>query len=134
MQKDIFSLLNKISQAMFDKKGNNILALDVRPCHLLTDYVIIAEGDVDKHVIAIADAVQKTMEEEGWKVSFMQGMQTGDWVVLDYGQITIHLFVPSVRERYQLERLWHRSEIVDVIIDVPERVPERVPEKRCLII
>ena len=134
MQKDIFSLLNKISQAMFDKKGNNILALDVRPCHLLTDYVIIAEGDVDKHVIAIADAVQKTMEEEGWKVSFMQGMQTGDWVVLDYGQITIHLFVPSVREKYQLERLWHRSEIVDVIIDVPERVPERVPEKRCLII
>ena len=134
MQKDVFYLLNKISQAMFDKKGNNILALDVRPCHLLTDYVIIAEGDVDKHVIAIADAVQKTMEEEGWKVSFMQGMQTGDWVVLDYGQITIHLFVPSVRERYQLERLWHRSEIVDVIIDVPERVPERVPEKRCLII
>src|SRR5580692_1105102 len=107
MQKDIFSLLNKISQAMFDKKGNNILALDVRPCHLLTDYVIIAEGDVDKHVIAIADAVQKTMNDEGWSVSFMQGMQTGDWVVLDYGQITIHLFVPSVREKYQLERLWH---------------------------
>ncbi len=129
MQKDVFSLLNKISQAMFDKKGNNILALDVRPCHLLTDYVIIAEGDVDKHVIAIADAVQKTMEGEGLKVSFAQGMQTGDWVVLDYGQITIHLFVPSVREKYQLERLWHRSEIVDVVIDVEQSVPE----KRCLI-
>jgi ribosome-associated protein len=126
MQKDVFSLLNKISQAMFDKKGNNILALDVRPCHLLTDYVIIAEGGVDKHVIAIADAVRKTMDDEGWSISFVQGMQTGDWVVLDYGQITIHLFVPSVRERYQLERLWHRSEIVDVVIEVPE--------KRCLII
>jgi len=129
MQKDVFSLLNKISRAMFEKKGNNILALDVRPCHLLTDYVIIAEGDVDKHVIAIAEAVQKTMEGEGRKVSFAQGMQTGDWVVLDYGQITVHLFVPSVRERYQPERLWHRSEIVDVVIDVPNRAAE----KRCLI-
>ena len=126
MEKDVFSLLNKISQSIFDKKGSNILALDVRPCHLLTEYVIIAEGSVDKHVIAIADAVQKTMEEQGWKVFFMQGMQTGDWVVLDYGQITIHLFVPSVREKYQLERLWHKSEIIDVAIDVPE--------KRCLII
>ncbi len=126
MQKDVFFLLNKISQAIFDKKGNNILALDVRPCHLLSDYVIIAEGDVDKHVIAIAQMIQKTMEEEGWKPSFEQGLQTGDWVVLDYSQIVVHLFIPTVREKYQLERLWQRSEIVDVVIDVPE--------KRCLII
>ncbi len=126
MQKDVFFLLNKISQSIFDKKGNNILALDVRPCQLLSDYVIIAEGSVDKHVVAIAHAVQKAIEEEGWTVSFMQGMQTGDWVVLDYGEIVVHLFVPQVREKYQLERLWQKSEIVDVVIDVPE--------KRCLII
>ena len=126
MEKYILFFLNRISQAIFDKKGSNILALDVRACCTVSDYVIIAEGSVDKHVIAIAGAVRDAMEEEGWGTSFIQGMQTGDWVVLDYNQISVHLFVPEVRERYQLERLWQKSEIVDGVIDVPE--------SRCLII
>ncbi len=125
MQKDIIFLLNKISQTIFDKKGSNILVLDVRPCLAFADYVVIAEGDVDKHVIAICDAVQKSMQEEGWNPSYIQGRQTGDWIVLDYMQIVIHLFLPAVREKYQLERLLQKAEIVDVVIDLPE--------KRCLI-
>lgn len=65
MQKDLFFLLNKISQSIFDKKGSNILALDVRPSGSFSDFVIIAEGNVDKHTIAIAESVEKAMEEEG---------------------------------------------------------------------
>lgn len=126
MQKDVFFILNEISQVIFDKKGCNILALDVRPCFSFTDYVIIAEGSVDKHVTAIAEAVQKNMEKEGWTPAYTQGLRTGDWVVLDYTQIVVHLFIPTVREKYQLERLWQKAEIVDVVIDLPEN--------RCLII
>lgn len=126
MEKDISLILNKISQVIFDKKGFNILALDVRPCSLLADFVILGEGSVDKHNIAIAQAVQDAMQELGWKPSYVQGMQTGDWIVLDYTQIVVHLFVPAVRDKYQLERLWQRAEIVDVVIDLPEN--------RCLII
>lgn len=124
MQKDIFFLLNKISQSIFDKKGSNILALDVRPCGSLSDFVIIAEGNVDKHLVAIAESIEKAMEEEGWCPTFVQGKQTGDWIVLDYTQIVVHLFIPSMRDKYQLERLWQKAEIVDVVIEVPE--------KRCL--
>lgn len=124
MQKDIFFLLNKISQSIFDKKGSNILALDVKPCGSLSDFVIIAEGNVDKHLVAIAESIEKSMEEEGWSPTFIQGKQTGDWIVLDYTQIVVHLFIPSMRDKYQLERLWQKAEIVDVVIDVPE--------KRCL--
>ncbi len=126
MQKDNFVLLNRISQAIYDKKGSNILALDVRPCHIMADYAIIADGSVDKHVIAIAYAIEKVMAEEGHHSSFTQGMQIGDWIVLDYMDIVVHLFLPDVRDRYQLERLWQKSEIVDVVIEVHE--------KRCLII
>ncbi len=120
MEEYFLFFLNKISQSIFDKKGSNILALDLRPCSALSQYVIIAEGSVDKHVIAIAGAVRRSMEEAGWGTSFIQGIQTGDWIVLDYNLISVHLFVPKVRERYQLERLWQKSEIVDVVIDVTE--------------
>jgi ribosome-associated protein len=121
MKKDVLLLLNKIAQAVFDKKGSNILALDVRPCSVESNYVIIAEGSVDKHVKAIAQSVEKTMEEEGWKVCYTQGMQGARWIVVDFSLIAVHLFVPEERERYQLERLWQKSEIVDVVIDVPEK-------------
>jgi ribosome-associated protein len=126
MEKDVLLLLNKIAQAIFDKKGSNILALDVRPCCVESQYVIIAEGSVNKHVRAIARSVEKTMVEESWSVCFYQGMQSDGWVVLDYSLIAVHLFIPEERERYQLEMLWKKSEIVDVVIDVPEN--------RCLII
>lgn len=118
MKNDDFVVLNVIAQTVFDKKGSNILALDLRPCSLLAEYVVIAEGAVDRHVIAIADSVRKALDEIGLKPAFTEGMQRGDWIVLDYTQFAVHLFIPDVREKYQLERLWQKSEIVDVIIDV----------------
>jgi ribosome-associated protein len=125
MEKNKKILLNIIAQAIFDKKGSNILALDMKPCSVLAEYVVIAEGNVDRHVNAIADSIEKAMAEAGWRVSFVQGRQTGDWVVLDYTDIVVHLFIPEVREKYQLEKLWQKAEIVDVEIDF---------EKSCLII
>lgn len=111
-------VLNGISQSIFDKKGMNILVLDVREYHLDMDYVVIAEGHVERHVIAIGEAISKFMEEMGWIPSFFSGFQTGDWVVLDYMEIVIHLFIPELRDRYRLESLWNKSEIVNVTIDV----------------
>lgn len=126
MEKNNIVVLNAISQAIFDKKGANILALDMKPCSLLAEYVIIAEGSVDRHVIALAEQIEKVLEELGWEISFVQGKTTGDWVVLDYTLIVVHLFIPEIREKYQLERLWQKAEIVDVVIDFQE--------KSCLII
>lgn len=126
MEKDNIVVLNAISQAIFDKKGSNILALDMSPCSVLAEYVIIAEGAVDRQVIALAGHIEKIMNELGWNLSFTQGISTGDWIVLDYTSIVVHLFIPEVREKYQLERLWQKAEIVDVIIDSQE--------KSCLII
>ncbi len=111
-------LLNLIAQTIFDKKGLNILVLDVRKISSLADYVVIAEGNVDRHVIAIARAIEAALAERGIQPVCREGMQSGDWVVLDYFQIMVHIFMPGMREKYQLEQLWRDADIVDVSIDV----------------
>lgn len=118
MQTEEKENLNLIAQTIFDKKGMNILALDVRSFSSLTDYVIIAEGTVDRHVIAIAHAIEKAMGDAGKRAINIEGMKEGDWVVLDYLQIMVHLFMPGIREKYQLEELWRKGDIVDLKIVV----------------
>jgi ribosome-associated protein len=110
--------LNLIAQVIFDKKGFNILALDVRGLSSITDFLLIAEGNVDRHVSSIARAVTDALEEQGETPIFLEGVKTGDWAVLDYGNIMVHIFGPALRERYSLERLWDDSKIVDLNIEV----------------
>ncbi|HSW86038.1 MAG TPA: ribosome silencing factor [Rhabdochlamydiaceae bacterium] len=110
-------MLNSIAQIIYDKKGINTLVLDVRGVSTITDYAVIAEGNVDKHVIAIAHAIQQVMSERGESPAYVEGMQTGDWVVLDYIEVMVHLFMPGLRDKYQLEKLWKEGKIVDVKIN-----------------
>ena len=123
MRETPFETLNSIAQVIYDKKGSNILALDVQGMSTITDYLLIAEGNVDRHVSAIARGIIDELHEKGGPpLLHMEGLQTGDWVVLDYGEITVHLFMPGVRAKYSLERLWSDSQIVDLEIDVSKRV------------
>lgn len=117
-QPDPLFYLNSIAQAIFDKKGFNILALDVRAISTLTDYVVIAEGNIEKHVSAIAESVLKQLEQLGQRPVFVEGIKEGDWVVIDYLHIMVHLFMPGLRDKYQLEQLWKEGHIVDLQIDV----------------
>ena len=114
-------LLDAIAQAIFDKKGFNILALDVRGFSTMTDYYIIAEGTVDRHVRAISQEIQEALSPKKLHALHVEGEKEGDWVVIDYGEVVIHLFIPELRERYALEELWKESKIVDVAIDVSKK-------------
>jgi ribosome-associated protein len=116
---------NAIAQAIFDKKGFNILALDIREISSLTDYVIIAEGNIEKHVSAIAEAVIEKLEKLGHRPLYVEGIKEGDWVVIDYLHIMVHLFMPGFRDKYQLEQLWKEGSIVDLQIDV---IPNAIQE------
>lgn len=109
-------LLNQIAQAIYDKKGMNILVLDVRNVCTMTDYFIIAEGNVDRHVQALSRAVIDQMEDLGHRPFHIDGMQEGEWSVLDYGDIVVHLFIPEMREKYSLEEVWRAGKVVDVVI------------------
>lgn len=110
------SFLDRIAQTIYDKKGSNILALDVREVSSLAEYFIIAEGNVERHVGSIAKAVIDELEPYKLKCYFHEGLQSGDWVVLDFGHIIVHLFHPELRERYAIERIWKEGEIVHLNI------------------
>src|SRR3990167_2361012 len=109
-------ILNTIAQTIYDKKGMNILALNVKGVSSLTDYVLVAEGNVDRHVIAIANSVMDVMRKEGERPFMVEGMETGDWVVLDYLEYMVHLFMPGLREKYRLEELFRDGKIIDLQI------------------
>jgi ribosome-associated protein len=118
MKKPPSEILNLIAQIIYDKKGINIFALDVRDISSITDYVVIAEGNVDRHVSSIARAIIDQLREKGERAVHVEGQQIGDWVVIDFAGIMVHLFMPGLRERYSLEKLWEESKIVDLEIDV----------------
>lgn len=122
MKKDSIQLLHYLAQKLFDKKGHNIIALDVRGISTLTDFFLIAEGGVDRHVIAMAKMIIEVMHEEGHEPIYVEGLKEGDWVVIDYLEIVIHLFVPQMRDRYRLEELWQAGKIIDLEMTVSKGV------------
>ena len=110
-------IINSIGQIIFDKKGFNVTAIDLRGVTSLTDFMIVAEGGVDRHVQAIAHEVMEKLLEKGLSPCQTEGRANGDWVVLDYGEFMIHLFAPGLRDKYRLESLWPEGKIVELQIN-----------------
>jgi len=121
MKRNPIAMLHSLAQMIYDKKGFNILAIDVQGFSTITDYLLIAEGNVDRHVMSLAQTIVEGMKESGEAPLHTEGLQTGDWIVLDYGQIMIHLFTPGLREKYSLERLWPESKLVELAIDTAKK-------------
>lgn len=108
------TLLNSIAQIIFDKKGFNILALDVRGLSSITDYMLIAEGSVDRHIVAIAKNIIDVMAKQGVKPYRVEGMEFGDWIVLDYSDFMVHLFTSGLRDKYRIEKIWPDAKVIDL--------------------
>lgn len=111
-------LLNNIAQALYDKKGFNIIALDVRGLTNLADFFLIAEGNVAKHVQALSKDIYNELASKGEKPFHTEGETLGEWVVMDYFNVMIHLFTPGLREIYDLEGLWSKGKVVNLDIQV----------------
>ncbi len=111
-------ILRVIGQVIYDKKGFNILAIDVRGISSITDYVLIAEGNVERHVQSLADDIVDELEENGESPYRIEGTDIGNWIVIDCVDIMIHLFTPIQRDKYQLANLWHDGKLVDLEIDI----------------
>lgn len=117
MDQSNFEILNHIAQTIYDKKGFNILVLDVRDICTMTDFFVMAEGTVDRHVKALGQTIYDELALQGQYPLHVEGQQEGDWVVLDYADFVIHLFIPELREKYALEDLWRKGRVVDVQIN-----------------
>jgi len=118
MKNDPKNLINLVAQTIYDKKGSNILAIDVRNVSTLTDFVLIADGSIERHVIAIAKAIMEYLKEQGETPAYVEGLEHGDWVVIDYFQLIIYLFIRPLREKYRLEQLWSGGKIIDLDLEL----------------
>ncbi len=117
MGKNPLETLREIAQIIYDKKGINILALDVTGLSTITDYLLIAEGHVDRHVSSMGKTIVEEMKKKGETPLHVEGLQAGDWVVIDYSGLMVHLFMPGYREKFSLEKLWQESKLVDLPIN-----------------
>lgn len=99
-------LAEYIAAAALEKKAGDVVILDLRKLETLTDFFVICTGDVDQHVRAIADHIEREMRGRGERVLHREGMQGLNWVLLDYVNVVAHVFRPSFREFYRLEDLW----------------------------
>lgn len=94
------------ADAAEDKQGSDILILDMRAVSSVADYFLICAGATDRQVKAIADEIRKRLKEKGIECSHAEGERDGNWVVLDFFDVIVHIFSQETREYYQLERLW----------------------------
>jgi ribosome-associated protein len=96
----------KIVQAIIDKKGENVLLLDLRRISPVADYFILATAQSPLHSQAISDEIIEKLRKEGYRVHHVEGYNQAQWILLDYVDIVVHIFLPEVRTFYGLERLW----------------------------
>ena len=124
------NVLKVITDAMLEKKGQNVVSLDLSPIGTaISDYFVVCNADSTTAVAAIADNVIVRMEEKcERKVLRMQGLENDFWIILDYGDIVVHVFLTQYREFYRLEDLWADAERVEYT-DEPV-VEQTVSEKR----
>ena len=95
-----------------DMKANDVVLLDLKGVTDMTDYFVIASGTSDTHVRAIGEHVIAEMKKEGVRVHHVEGVQQGRWVLLDFVDFVVHIFHPTLRSFYQIERLWSDAEVV----------------------
>jgi len=92
--------------AALDHKAIDLVILEVKNLSSFTDYFIICSGNSDRQVQAIAAHIEEKLGKEGLRPLSIEGKREGRWVLLDYGDVVIHVFYQPVREFYDLERLW----------------------------
>lgn len=89
-----------------ERKGRDLLLLDLRQISDASDYFLLVSGTSDLHVRAIADHILDELRREGIRPGHVEGLRAGRWVLLDYIDYVVHVFHPGARDFYQLERLW----------------------------
>lgn len=98
--------LRTVLDSLDDSKAENIVSIDIQGKSSLGDYMVIASGRSNRHVAAVADHLLKALKEGGFGTARVEGLPGADWVLIDAGDIIVHVFRPEVREFYNLEKMW----------------------------
>ncbi len=98
-----------VETAVTDLKGQNIVIMDIQKLSTIADYMLVVTGTSSRHVRSIADEVEKRCKEQGVAIRGMEGQDGAEWVLLDLGDVIVHVMQASTRKLYDLESLWKLS-------------------------
>ena len=102
-------LVEKIFKILDNKKAIDITKIDLNNKTTIADYFIVASGTSNTHVKSLADNVEEELKKEGILPNKIEGYDSGLWILMDYGEVIVHIFTKAERENYSLEDLWSKS-------------------------
>lgn len=115
MRQETSPLVREVIEGVRDKKGRSVAVLDLRKLHeRVCDYMVIAEGNTPTQVEALEGSVYDRVREELSERPLHTHKGSGEWIAMDYGDVMVHLFVPQLRQYYDLEGLWADAQITRV--------------------
>jgi ribosome-associated protein len=120
-----------IGKAMLDKKALDVQVLHVAPLTSVADYLVIGSAESDRQTRAIADYIAGTLSRMGQRPLSIEGTASGQWVLLDFGDVVAHIFRQDARSHYALERLWSDAAQVQIPQDAP--APAAAPKRRIVV-
>ncbi|AAK88492.2 hypothetical protein EN41_02770 [Agrobacterium tumefaciens] len=103
--------LETVLASLEDSKAEDIVSLDIAGKSALADYMVVVSGRSNRHVSAICEHLLKDMKDEGFGNARIEGLEAGDWVVIDAGDIIVHVFRPEIRVFYNIEKMWATPEM-----------------------
>ncbi|KQZ15215.1 ribosome-associated protein IOJAP [Mesorhizobium sp. Root554] len=108
--------IETVLASLEDSKAENIVSIDIQGKSTLGDYMVIASGRSHRHVAAVADHLLKALKDAGLGTARVEGLASADWVLIDSGDIIVHVFRPEVREFYNIEKMWQAPDLDDETI------------------
>jgi ribosome-associated protein len=112
---------------MLDKKATDVLILQVAPLTSVADYLVIGSADSDRQASAIADHIDGILSRSGSKPLSIEGTRSSQWVLMDFGDVIVHIFRQDVRKHYALERLWADAKRIAIPDEPPTTQPAVTP-------
>jgi ribosome-associated protein len=103
--------IKTVLASLEDSKAENIVSIDIQGKSSLGDYMVVASGRSHRHVAAVADHLLKALKDAGLGMARVEGLAGADWVLIDSGDIIVHVFRPEVREFYNLEKMWQAPDL-----------------------
>jgi ribosome-associated protein len=103
--------LETVLASLEDSKAENIVSIDIQGKSSLGDHMVIASGRSHRHVSALADHLLKALKDAGLGTARVEGLASADWVLIDSGDIIVHVFRPEVRDFYNLEKMWQAPDL-----------------------
>jgi ribosome-associated protein len=103
--------IKTVLASLEDSKAENIVSIDIQGKSSLGDYMVVASGRSHRHVAAVADQLIKTLKDAGLGTARVEGLAAADWVLVDAGDIIVHIFRPEVREFYNIEKMWQAPDL-----------------------